>query len=118
MWCAVAARWPGLWLYVVPAALPLANLTPWTGWLAFEEFDLLLFGVIVAGHARLACETVDKRACRPVPPASFQTLMPGRASRIVPWATIASAVLDRLLHHADTILIEAPSYRMKDQAGE
>ena len=33
-------------------------------------------------------------------------------------STIASAVLDRLLHHADTILIEAPSYRMKDQAGE
>ena len=33
-------------------------------------------------------------------------------------STIASAVLDRLLHHADTILIEAPSYRMKDLAGE
>jgi DNA replication protein DnaC len=29
--------------------------------------------------------------------------------------TIASAVLDRLLHHADTIVIEAASYRMKDQ---
>ena len=31
---------------------------------------------------------------------------------------IASAVLDRLLHHADTVVIEAASYRMKDQAGE
>ena len=30
-------------------------------------------------------------------------------------ATLASAVLDRLLHHADTVVIEAPSYRMKDQ---
>lgn len=29
-------------------------------------------------------------------------------------STIASAVLDRLLHHADTIVIEGPSYRMKD----
>lgn len=29
--------------------------------------------------------------------------------------TIASAVLDRLLHHADTVVIDAPSYRMKDQ---
>jgi DNA replication protein DnaC len=29
--------------------------------------------------------------------------------------TIASAVLDRLLHHADTAVIEAASYRMKDQ---
>ncbi len=33
-------------------------------------------------------------------------------------STIASAVLDRLLHQADPILIEAPSYRMKVQAGE
>lgn len=33
-------------------------------------------------------------------------------------STIASAVLDRLLHHADTIVIEAPSYRMKDKAGD
>ena len=30
-------------------------------------------------------------------------------------STIASAVLDRLLHHAETIVIEGPSYRMKDQ---
>ena len=29
--------------------------------------------------------------------------------------TIASAVLDRLLHHAETIIIEGTSYRMKDQ---
>lgn len=30
-------------------------------------------------------------------------------------ATLASAVLDRLLHHAETIVIEGKSYRMKDQ---
>ena len=30
-------------------------------------------------------------------------------------ATLASAVLDRLLHHADTVVIEGASYRMKDQ---
>jgi DNA replication protein DnaC len=30
-------------------------------------------------------------------------------------ATITSAVLDRLLHHAETVLIEGKSYRMKDQ---
>lgn len=32
-------------------------------------------------------------------------------------STIASAVLDRLLHHAETVLIEGASYRMKDQEG-
>ena len=28
--------------------------------------------------------------------------------------TLASAVLDRLLHHARTVVIEGQSYRMKD----
>jgi DNA replication protein DnaC len=30
-------------------------------------------------------------------------------------STLTSAVLDRLLHHAETVLIEGKSYRMKDQ---
>lgn len=30
-------------------------------------------------------------------------------------ATLTSAILDRLLHHADTIVIEGDSYRMKEQ---
>lgn len=30
-------------------------------------------------------------------------------------STLTSAVLDRLLHHADSLLIEGPSYRMKDR---
>lgn len=33
-------------------------------------------------------------------------------------STIASAVLDRLLHHSETIVIEGTSFRMKDQAKE
>lgn len=33
-------------------------------------------------------------------------------------STIASAVLDRLLHHAETIVVEGASYRMKDQQGD
>ncbi len=54
LWCAAAARWRGLWLFVVPAALPLANLAPWTGWLAFDEFDLVVLGAVAGGYARLA----------------------------------------------------------------
>lgn len=33
-------------------------------------------------------------------------------------STITSAVLDRLLHHAETIVLEGRSYRMKDQLPE
>ena len=33
-------------------------------------------------------------------------------------ATLTSAVLDRLLHHAETVVMEGKSYRMKDQIEE
>ncbi len=33
-------------------------------------------------------------------------------------ATLTSAVLDRLLHHAETVVVEGRSYRMKDQIEE
>lgn len=31
-------------------------------------------------------------------------------------ATITTAILDRLLHHCETVTIEGKSYRMKDKA--
>ncbi|MFM8900238.1 MAG: hypothetical protein ACKOF9_09870 [Burkholderiales bacterium] len=37
-----------------PALLPLMGLAPWTGWIVFEEFDLLLLSVLAGGYARLA----------------------------------------------------------------
>lgn len=33
-------------------------------------------------------------------------------------STLTSAVLDRLLHHAETLTIEGRSYRMKDKIEE
>jgi DNA replication protein DnaC len=33
-------------------------------------------------------------------------------------STITSAVLDRLLHHNETVLMEGKSYRMKDQVAD
>ena len=55
-WVLVAARCRGLWLFVLPAMLPLMNFSPWTGWLGFEEFDLVVVGLIAAGLRRLAWE--------------------------------------------------------------
>lgn len=53
-WVLVAAWRPGLWLLVVPACLPFMNFSPWTGWLVFEEFDLLLLGALAGGYGRWA----------------------------------------------------------------
>ena len=50
LWCAAAWRFPRLWLFVAPAALPIANLAPWTGWIGLEELDLLLLGAAAAGQ--------------------------------------------------------------------
>jgi len=33
-------------------------------------------------------------------------------------STLTSAILDRVLHHADTVVIEGKSFRMKDEIGE
>ncbi len=35
-------RWPRAWLVLVPAALPVLDLSPWTGRFFVDEFDALL----------------------------------------------------------------------------
>ena len=62
---AVFAWWPGAWLFLVPASLPLLNLSPWTGWLIFEEFDVLLLAVAAGGYARLAFTEPPEGAGKP-----------------------------------------------------
>lgn len=39
---AILLRWPNAWLLLVPAALPVLDLTPWTGRFYLDEFDALL----------------------------------------------------------------------------
>ncbi len=43
---------PGLWLFLVPASLPVLNFFPWSGWRMVEEFDLLLLATLAAGYGR------------------------------------------------------------------
>jgi hypothetical protein len=39
-------RWPGLWLAVIPAVLPVVDLAPWTGWTPIGEPDLFVLVTI------------------------------------------------------------------------
>jgi len=43
--------------WLPPALLPLIGLAPWTGWIVFEEFDLLLLALLAGGYARLVMST-------------------------------------------------------------
>lgn len=56
LWCVVALEWgvSGAWLLLVPACLPFMNFSPWTGWIAFEELDIVLLAVMAGGYGRRA----------------------------------------------------------------
>ena len=54
LWCFAVYRRPSLWLKAVPALLPVAGFSAWSGWIGVEEFDLLVLGAATACHARMA----------------------------------------------------------------
>ncbi|WLI88900.1 hypothetical protein Q4S45_19685 [Massilia sp. R2A-15] len=68
---ALLLRWPGAWLLLVPAALPVLDLAPWTGRFYLDEFDALLAVTVLALAWRA-----------PAPPAAGM----GRAGRR--WLTL------------------------------
>ncbi len=76
IWLIVAFRAQGLWLFVLPAAVPVLNFSPWTGWTIFEEFDLLVLGALAAGFARLAWSFPG--VVRPLPQMPMTTKLPIR----------------------------------------
>lgn len=60
LWVAATTRWPRLWLFVLPAVLPAANFAPWTGWIVFDEFDLVFMGAAATGFAALVRPARDR----------------------------------------------------------
>ena len=47
-------RWPLAWPVLLPALMPWLALAPWTGWITFEEFDLLVLAVAAGGYGHWA----------------------------------------------------------------
>jgi O-Antigen ligase len=68
VWLLCCAVRPGLWLFVLPAAIPVLSLAPWTGWLMFDEFDLLMAGTVSVECARLAWLAKNCHGSRPPKP--------------------------------------------------
>ena len=62
VWMVVAYRFPGAWLFALPASLPALNFSPWTGWIGIEELDLFLLVTVAAGYARLARHRAERPA--------------------------------------------------------
>ncbi len=67
LWVAIAAAsffgWRVLPL-LVPALVPVIGFAPWTGWITFEELDLLVLAVAAGGYTALA---LTQSSSKPVP---------------------------------------------------
>jgi hypothetical protein len=65
---AALLRWPNAWLLLVPAALPVLDLTPWTGRFYLDEFDAMLAVTVlvlsVRGHDATTPAGIEPRARR------------------------------------------------------
>jgi DNA replication protein DnaC len=86
--------------YATPALLILDEL----GYLPIDKLGAdLLFQVISLRYEKAATIITSNRAFTDWPTIFNQD------------ATLTSAILDRVLHHAETVVIEGKSYRMKDQ---
>lgn len=86
--------------YLAPSLLILDEL----GYLPIDKHGAdLLFQVISQRYERGTTIITSNRAYKKWPEIFNND------------STLTSALLDRLLHHAETVLIEGPSYRMKDQ---
>ena len=91
---------PELKKYATPALLILDEL----GYLPIDKAGAdLLFQVISLRYEQGATIITSNRAFRDWPKIFNHD------------ATLTSAILDRVLHHAETVVIEGKSYRMKDQ---
>jgi DNA replication protein DnaC len=86
--------------YLAPSLLILDEL----GYLPIDKHGAdLLFQVISQRYERGSTIITSNRAYKQWPGIFNND------------STLTSAILDRLLHHAETQVIEGPSYRMKDQ---
>ncbi len=91
---------PAFSRYLKPAALILDEL----GYLPIDKTGVdLLFQIISQRYERGSIVVTSNRVFKKWPEIFDND------------STLTSALLDRLLHHAETVLIEGKSYRMKDQ---
>lgn len=59
---------PTAWLIALPASLPIVAFAPWTGWITFEELDLLVLAVAAGGYARQALSLARSATAGPERP--------------------------------------------------
>lgn len=62
---ALAFRWLAFWPLGLFTLLPVIGFAPWSGWITFEEVDLLVLAIAAGGYARLALATLPEGGTAP-----------------------------------------------------
>ena len=84
-------RWPAAWPTVLPALLPIIGLAPWTGWITFEEWDLLALAIATGGYLHHAFHGES----RPLAPAGSDRMSPIAALVLIAYASAMSVSMVR-----------------------
>jgi O-Antigen ligase len=83
------ARRPGLWMFLLPACLPWLNFSPWTGWMVFEEFDILLLSLCAGAYTRMAMGASDVSSkVVGAPDSAFGAVVPSLPWSFLAWSAI------------------------------
>lgn len=87
----IGASWfrPSAWM-LLPAVVPAIGLAPWTGWITFEELDMLVLACVAGGTARMAWPGDDADQL-------LRGSRGGAGSRRIPGALAAAFVMSILL---------------------
>ena len=72
--CFAFFRWPDLWLLALPALLPMIGFAPWTGWITFEELDMLVLAASAGGYANLAWRSTYRTTSRDAHPVVHESM--------------------------------------------
>ena len=90
-WCVFAGVRLSIALPAMLALLPIVGLAPRTGWLTFEEFDLLILATSAGGYAGLALQTHASKL---------------RTTRVEPTLSIVSMALIALFLASTVVALE------------
>ncbi len=90
---ALTFRWPANALAGVLALAPVLAFAPWSGWITFEELDLLVLAVAAGGYGRLAlrAQGVTGSSARPSPLVWLALLLFGASVCLSAWRGVADA---------------------------
>jgi hypothetical protein len=107
LWTMVLVWRPQIWLWALPAALPMANLSPWTGWLVFEEFDLLVLATLSAllVHQRFSHRPAQRPTAPPLQQLTIVTVWLTLGMGSAAWGMHSAGIwhFDLFASHEDSL---------------